>query len=368
MLKTVLFSILVVLILFFVSRFFGLSEKIVSPLSGPQKTLAVSEDDKLFDKYKEKVRVTDGFVWATGDGTEDLTVNESNYVAVDKGGKVVLARNADTRHAPASLTKLMTVMVTLDFSTPEEIYTVPKEATGLAPTILLLEEGEKLKIEDLTKGALITSANDAAYVMAYGTGKKLGGSYQLFVKLMNEKVKSLGLTNTHFANATGYDNPEQYTTARDMAKLTQYALTHYPEIKKVVALKSASIPHTPEHKVYELPNWNALVGLYPGADGVKIGHTDEAGHNTIVTSTRDGERFMVVLLGAPDMRARDMWAAQVLNSAFSDAGVKPFRVTLGMLQERSRQWGEQLDLGRQESKEAGENVPEKVDVAKTREE
>lgn len=370
MLKTVLISIIVVVLLFFTSQYLNFSGRLLSP-DAVKKTKSVEVQDELFLKYKNKVEIDSSVIknWGVGKGATDLKVGQSaNYVVVNGEGQVVVANNADTKHSPASLTKLMTVMVTLDMTEPSDVYTVPQEAINLKPTILLLDVGEKLTVEELITGALITSANDAAYTLAFETGKNIGGNYKLFVKLMNQKAKNLGLANTQFANATGYDNPEQFSTARDLATMTHYALEHYPMIKKIVAMHEASIPHTNNHKVYELPNWNALLGVYPGVDGVKIGHTDESGHSTIVTSTRQGKKMMAVLLGAPDMRARDRWTAEILNSAFETVGVSPFKVTLGMLQKRSLDWSNQLKIAREKSIAAGENVPTRIEVEGTREE
>lgn len=304
-------------------------------------------DQRVFEENKEKVKAKE-FVWATGKGEKHLTVDSPSYIVVDKEGDVVFAKNPDLKRSPASLTKLMTAMVVLDTASLSEVFTVPKEATNLEPTILIAEEGEKFTVQELLRASLIVSANDAAETLAWSVGRKLGGSREVFIKLMNEKAKNVGLSKTQFTNATGYDDEKQFSTARDLAKLAQYATTTYPAIAEIVKTESASIAKTREHKKYELPNWNSLLGVYPGVDGVKIGFTDEAGHVTIVTATREEERFLVVLLGAPDRRAKDLWVAELLNLAFEEKGINKYRVTLDMLKKKSNEWSNQLTVAQDE--------------------
>ncbi|MDO8503364.1 MAG: serine hydrolase [bacterium] len=324
------------------------SGDLISPLSKKDELSFLQRlvDSRVFDANKEKV-TANPIDWARGFGAPDPLVSEGSYVVVDGDGNVVLAQDPDTKKSPASLVKLMTAMVALDLSREDEVFTVPKESVNLEPTILMVDEGEKFLVGELLEGALITSANDATDVLARGVAKKLGGSREVFVKLMNQKAQNLDLTSTVFANPTGYDDPRQASTARELAKMTHYALENYPTIKELVATKSARLDKTATHKSFELPNWNALLGVYPGVSGVKIGYTEGAGYVTIVTAERDAKRFMVVLLGAPDRRARDFWATQLLNSAFSESGIKPFKVTLPTLKLREAEWGEQLERARE---------------------
>lgn len=321
---------------------------VMSPASEITKDTQVELDNKLFEKYRSKVKGED-LKWAINRGELNNYVQEGSYIAVDKNGKVIFEKDSDKKLAPASLTKIMTAMVVLDFVKSDEVFEVTKEAVNLEPTILMVEEGEKLPVLDLLKGSLLTSANDAATVLAYGVSKKLGGSIELFIQLMNEKAKKLGMSNTNFINPTGYDEVNQLSTARDLAKMTNYALSVYPEITKIVSLHDATIEQSITHKYYELPNWNSLLGVYPGVDGVKIGHTDDAGHSMITTSQRNNERFTVVFLGAPDRRARDFWTADLLNSAFEEKGIKKYRVTLNMLQKRSQEWSDQLTRAKEKT-------------------
>lgn len=316
--------------------------ELISPLAKKEQQTFAQKliDDKVFEESKHRV-AAEPVDWARGKGSSHALII-APYVVVNKDGEVVYSLYADTRRSPASLAKLMTAMVVLDTSSLDDKFTVPREAVDMEPTTLMVREGERFPLQDLLEAALITSANDAAHILGHGVAEKLGGSPEVFVRLMNEKAKNLGLENTHFANPTGYDDPEQYSTPRELAKMAKHALDNYPLIREIVEIHEATIEETEEHGYYELPNWNALLGVYPGVDGVKIGYTGDAGYVTIVTSEREGARFMVVLLGTPDKRARDLWTAELLNSAFSESGVKPYRVTLNMLQKRSAEWGEQL--------------------------
>lgn len=339
------------MVIFLLSRWLTPPNESVSPVGNKdeQNFLQNLVDKKVFDANRDKVK-TESFTWAQGQGELHPTVAAPSYIVVDKSGKVIYSKDADTPRAMASLTKLMTAMVVLDFASLDESFEVQKESVGLEPTILMVDEGERIPVRDLLEGMLITSANDAADVAARGIAKKLGGSPEVFVMLMNEKAKNMGLSKTSFANPTGYDDPKQVSSARELAQITHYALNHYPEIARIVKIREATIEETPQHKYYELPNWNSLLGVYPGVDGVKIGFTDEGGYVMITQTARGPESFTVVLLGAPDRRARDFWTADLLNSAFFQKGIKPFRVGLWMLQNREAEWGRQLQKAKENTK------------------
>lgn len=341
--KSVLASLVIIGIIFFIGQLPASPQRLISPLDKEEEQSFLQKlvDNKIFEENREKVRAA-AVDWARGNGEPHPLVVAPAYLVVNKNGDVVYSMNADTRRSPASLTKIMTAMVVLDIVSPDETFEVPKEAVGVEPTALLLGEGEKLSVRELLKASLVTSANDAAETLARGVAKKLGGSKEVFIELMNEKVKNMGFKDTQFKNPTGYDEEGQYSTARELAKIAYWAVERYPLIKEMVATRSSSISGTKEHKPYELPNWNALLGIYPGVDGVKIGNTEKAGHVTIVTSRRSNEYFMIVLLGAPDRKARDLWAAQLLDSAFQGVGILPGRVTWTMIKTRYREWSDQL--------------------------
>lgn len=304
-----------------------------------EKDSVVKSD--AFNKNKEKV-LAQPISWAKGVGVEQGAVIAPSYIVIDKNGDVVYALNPDKKRSPASLTKLMTAMVAIDLTNPADLLTVHKEATLLEPTILRAKEGEQFTVEELLISLLVYSANDSAEILAEQIGKKLGGDRLTFIDLMNEKVKRLNLSQTQFANPAGFDDPKQYSTARELSIITQYALTKYPDIARIVKIKDITFEKNSYHDEYSIVNWNSLIDIYPGIIGVKIGHTHDAEHNTVVVSEREDERIMSVLLGAPDRRARDLWSADLLNSAFEQKGIQKARVTRDMLIGRSHEWSKIL--------------------------
>jgi serine-type D-Ala-D-Ala carboxypeptidase (penicillin-binding protein 5/6) len=264
--------------------------------------------------------------------------NAPSYVAVDfSTGKVILDKASDEKLPIASLTKIITATVALDLASPNEVFTVPDSATHVIPTVMGVSTGEKFTLDELLHAMLETSANDSAQVIRDGIDAKYGGN--IFERAMNEKAKYLGLSNSHFANPQGFDDPNNYSTASDLAVLTHYALTNYPEIASIVKIDYTVLPATATHKKYNLPNWQALLGVYPGVYGVKIGNTDDAGKTTVVVSEREGHQVLVVLLGAPDIVARDTWTASLLDQSFFTMwGLEPVGITREALQEKYDSW------------------------------
>lgn len=260
-----------------------------------------------------------------------LSVNFEN-------GEVYYAYNAQARLPMASITKVMTAMVALDLASMEETYTVSRSATEVEPTVMGAYEGEKLTMRELVEAALLMSANDAAQVLAEGIGKKYQGDEKLFVEAMNEKAKIIGLVNTRFTNPQGYDNLEHYSTCEDIAVMARYALTQYPDIARMVKEKEGRLAQNANHQTFWLPNWNMLIGTYPGADGVKIGNTGEAGHTTVASATREGKRIISCVLGAEGILKRDLAAAELLNIGFSKVGIAPYPITEDVLRNRIKDW------------------------------
>jgi len=315
----------------------------VSIYFSPEKS-EVEKDNKksqAFEKSKTEV-VAQPISWAKGVGVPQGAVVTSSYIVVDKNGDVIFSQNPDTKQSPASLAKLMTAMVALDLANPTDLLTVHKEATLLEPTILRAREGEQFTIEELLTALLVYSANDAAEILAQEIGKKIGGDRTTFIDLMNEKSKRMNLSQTRFANPSGFDDSQQYSTARELSIITQYALNNYSDILKIIKIREITFEKNSYHEEYKIVNWNSLIDIYPGVIGVKIGHTDQAGHATIIVSERENERMMSVLIGAPDRRARDLWTVDLLNSAFEQKGIGRFRVTRDMLIARSNEWSKIL--------------------------
>lgn len=261
-----------------------------------------------------------------------------SYLLMDFAtGEVLQSSHANVAIPIASLTKIMTAVVALDLVSPQESFTVTKDAADEIPTKIGVIPGEKMTVDELLHALLMTSANDAAAVIKDGVNTKYGGN--VFIRAMNEKAAVIGLTRTHFMNPQGFDDQAHYSSAEDLAVLSHYALTNYPLIADIVTKEYLFLPATPEHKQFDLYNWNGLLGVYPGASGIKIGNTDAAGKTTVVMATREGKTLLAVLLGAPGILQRDMWTAQLLDTGFQQtSGLEPIKVTEDALREKYATW------------------------------
>lgn len=264
--------------------------------------------------------------------------DESNaYAAVDvETGEVLLEKNLEKELPIASLTKIMTAVVALDIVSPDELLTVTPKAASQIPTKIGVVEGQKMKVEELLNALLLTSANDAAEVLKDGINAKYGE--EVFIKAMNHKASFLGLESTSFSNPQGFDSRNNYSSARDVAILTAYALKNYPLIEKIASKDYEFLPADKNHKQFDLYNWNGLLGVYPGASGVKIGNTGRAGYTTTVVSEREGKKVLVVLLGAPGVLERDLWASQILDKAFEKYDLEPASISEYELKQKYGTW------------------------------
>lgn len=262
----------------------------------------------------------------------------AGYIAVDYDTGDILVEKASDQELPiASLTKIMTAVVALDLASPSEKFTVSEYAASIIPTKIGVIPGEKLTVEELLYAAMLTSANDAVEVLREGIDKKYGkGS---FVKAMNEKAKILGLRDSSFTNPQGFDHRNHYSSAQDLAVLSHYALTHYPLLAEISRKDYQFLPANDDHKQYDLYNWNGLIGVYPNTTGIKIGNTENAGKTTAVVSERDGKKVIAIILGAPGIVERDLWASQLLDISFAKVKKLPaIAVTEDMLQAKYGTW------------------------------
>lgn len=242
------------------------------------------------------------------------------------------------------LPKIMTAIVALDLASPQDVFTASHKAATITPTRIGIHAGDKLTLEELLRGMLLTSGNDAAEVIRQG----VDGLYSdtVFMRAMNEKAAFLGLSDTHFDNPQGYDGKTHYSSTHDIAVLTHYALTNYPLIADIVQREKDVVDATETHEALYLPNWNGLLGVYPDVFGVKIGNTGRAGSTTVVGAKRNGKQVLTVVLGAPGIVERDMWAAQLLDLGFERLGVKPAFITESELRLKYRTWDYWYDYWR----------------------
>lgn len=242
---------------------------------------------------------------AAGGNAAPPPVDAAAYLVVgDLDGRDLAARAPDVRRAIASITKLMTVLVTLDRAALDEVVTVAPAAASVGESSIFLRAGERLTVRDLVLATLIPSANDAATALALHVGK---GSLARFVRLMNEKAASLGMAGTHFANPHGLDAPGHVSTARDVVRLLRAALA-VPFVRWAAGLETADIAGG-----RHLETTDNLLGAVPGIVGGKTGHTDDAGWSQVAMVRRDGVEVVASLLGAPDEATRDAGLARLLR-------------------------------------------------------
>lgn len=205
--------------------------------------------------------------------------------------KLIAVKEPFEKRPIASLTKIMTAMVALDLEKPGTGLTVPQMLNGEDESVMGLKSEERLTLEDLLYGLMLVSANDAAEAIAFNLG---GGRREVFVRLMNEKARALGLDKTHFADPSGI-SPQSVSSAYDLLVLTNYALTNYPKIREIVKTVEWEIPANKDHGYYYLVNQLGLEKTYPGIEGVKAGYTDEAGL-VLVSLARQGDKEILAVI------------------------------------------------------------------------
>jgi D-alanyl-D-alanine carboxypeptidase (penicillin-binding protein 5/6) len=231
---------------------------------------------------------------------------------VQIGERDLWAGQADKRLSPASLTKVMTALIVLEEYRPAQVVTVSKSAAQATGSRLRLKTGDKLSVEALLTATLIASANDACAALA----QYYAGSIEAFVAKMNERAQALGLANTHFSNPCGFDAPDHYSSANDLARISHAALAH-PEFAELVAKPEAEISTLDGKRRFHFKNKNALIGSYAPAIGVKSGYTDGAGKCLIVLARKSGVQVMLVMLNA---KSRWWDAIGIIENAFDEAG------------------------------------------------
>lgn len=225
-----------------------------------------------------------------------LSVSAASAILIDAQSESVLfEKNSDKRLPMASTTKIMTAVVAIEASDLDRTVTVPKAAVGIEGSSIYLCEGERLTIEQLLYALMLSSANDAATAIAIAVAE----SEDDFVDMMNETARKIGLRNTHFDNPHGLDSHSHYTTARDLAKLTAYAL-ELPKFRSIVSTHKHTIPLAGNENARLLINHNKLLKSYDGMIGVKTGFTKKSGRCLVSAADRNGTVLIAVTLNAPD--------------------------------------------------------------------
>jgi len=247
----------------------------------------------------------------------DLTPNAQSAVLMDADtGTVISEKNKDTKLPPASITKIMTMLLIMEALDQgkikmDEKVRASEYAASMGGSQIFLEPGEEMSVQEMVKGIAMASGNDASVAMA----EKIAGSEENFVQMMNERAQQLGMKNTHFSNCNGLPVANHYTTANDIAIMSRELLKH-EEITKFTGVYQDYL-RKDSPKPFWLVNTNKLVRFYSGADGLKTGYTSEAKFCLSATAKRDNFRVIAVVLGEPNTKTRNAEVTKLFDYAFA---------------------------------------------------
>lgn len=240
-------------------------------------------------------------------------------------GKILAEQNADEALPPASVTKIMTLLLIYDAVEQGKIkwddkVTVSEHAASMGGSQIFLEPNETQSVEVLTKSIAIASANDAAVAMA----EYIGGSEDAFVELMNNKAKEIGMKTANFENACGLDSPNHKLSAKDIAIMSRELITKYPDVHKYTTTWQDTITHTTSKGTSEfgLTNTNKLIKWYESATGLKTGSTSQAKFCLSGTAEKDGMELIAVVMAAPDPKVRFREVMKLLDFGFANYAIK----------------------------------------------
>ena len=254
---------------------------------------------------------------------EDLVPNSVSSILIEAdSGKIIYEKEKDKRVSVASMTKMVAQIIILEEIEKghikwSDVVTVSRNASGMGGSQIYLEEGEKITIEDLMKGISVASGNDATVAMA----EVISGSEEKFVKKMNQKIKELGLKNTHFSNCTGLDTDDHYSSSYDMAMIARDLVVNHSEILRFSSIYEDYLREDTDRKFW-LVNTNKLISFYDGADGLKTGHTDAAGYCLAATAKRNDLRLIAIVLGEKDSKVRNAETVSLLDYGFNNVKLK----------------------------------------------
>ncbi|MFT8316902.1 MAG: D-alanyl-D-alanine carboxypeptidase family protein [Sporolactobacillus sp.] len=246
---------------------------------------------------------------------------KSAIVIEEETGKILYQKNANKELPPASMTKIMTLLLIFKALSHHQIslkdkVSVSEYAASMGGSQVFLEPGETMTVDEMLRAIAIASGNDASVAMA----EYVSGSSKAFVRQMNEEAKALGLTHTHFENPTGLPVKNHYTTAHDMAVMAQ-ALARYQRVFNYTSKYEDYLRENTDKKFW-LVNTNKLIKTYPGADGMKTGFTNEAKYCLTGTAKRNGMRVIAVVMGAPTPKERNKEVASLMDQAFASYTTK----------------------------------------------
>jgi len=236
-------------------------------------------------------------------------------------GAILLCDDCETPVPPASMAKLMTVLIALErleagqlrletqFTMTDELWS--RYRGGAAGSTMFIPARANVSVRDLLQGIIIVSANDGSALLATG----IAGSEEAFVAIMNRRAQELGLRSARFRNVAGLDDPEQRISTADLARLARHIITTYPDFYRTYSQREFTFNNITQR------NRNPLLGAYPGADGVKTGHTDDSGYGLIGSAVQNGQRRIIVFNGLPSMAARNTEAQRLMRMAFNDYAI-----------------------------------------------
>lgn len=253
-------------------------------------------------------------------GSISSSIPAASYIVKEVGSsEMLMAKNKDARIEPASLTKILTSIIAIESGRLSEIVTIPREATLVEPSKAGFKPGDKIMLLDLVKAAMVSSSNDAAFAIAI----HLSGSVQEFARVMNYKARLLGAQNSNFTNPAGFDRgiyAGHYSTARDLLKLTEYAIKN-KLFNEIAQLEMVSVTEQESGKVYNLKTHNRLLDKYKYAVGIKTGYTNRAGKCLIARAKKDNKDVLLVMLKAK----ADRWsvAENMFEKAFDMKAPEP---------------------------------------------
>lgn len=257
-----------------------------------------------------------------GPAPEAPKIDAKSWALMDAdSGTYLDGKNPDEQRAIASTTKIMAALVVLkEEKDLQRKITVPKEAeefVGLTYSNVGLIAGERVTVKDLLVAALVPSGTDAIYTLAYDLG---GANVKNFVKMMNDQAASMDLENTNFDTPAGLDSPDNYSSARDLAKISQAAM-QYPAFTEIIGMAEPTI--STQNREIQLVTTNKLLYYYPAATGIKTGTSPEAGPSLVASAKADGKQYIAVLLDARDEEYRFEAAQTLLEYAFASYETKP---------------------------------------------
>ena len=245
-------------------------------------------------------------------------------------GNVIFEKNSHEKLHPASMTKMMSMLLILENIEKgvinwDDIVTVSSNASSMGGSQILLETGEQMSVSDLFKGIAVASGNDAVVAMA----EKIAGTEEEFVNMMNKKASELGLTDTNFKNCHGLDDANHYSSASDMAKIAMELVKH-EKLFEYTSIYEDYLRENTDRKFW-LVNTNKLVRFYSGVDGLKTGYTKEAGYCLTATAKRGNMRIIAVVMGEPESSVRSSEVSSMLDYAFAQYELESFLSTDSIL-------------------------------------